>query len=147
MPFQLLSSSKQCCFSLSLCKLILVYYPLIHKLLWQAGRQRWGNFPSSKLHFLTKLHLDLPLTLRMLYLREDSGQDEGLRVLQGFIFAFLLCLHLEAMGNFSCGESTGVCGLAQMISKQRQGEREEQNRSQSRVLSFSLLTSRLNPRS
>lgn len=84
--------------------------------------------------------------LRMLHLREDSGQDEGLRALQGFILALLLCLHLEAIENFSCGESTVVCGLAQMISKQGQGERKEQSRSQSRVLSFSLLTSRLNPR-
>lgn len=98
------------------------------------GKQKWGNFPSSKLHFLTKLHLDLPLTLRMLYLREDSGQHEGLRALQGFLLALLLCLYLEAIGNFSCGESTVVCGLAKMISKQGQGEREEQSRSQSRVL-------------
>lgn len=72
----------------------------------------------------------------MLYLREDSGQDEGLRVLQGFLLALLLCLYLEAIRNFSCREFTVVCGLAQMISRQGQGEREEQSRSQSRVLQF-----------
>lgn len=70
----------------------------------------------------------------MLFLREDSGQDEGLRALQGFLLSLLLCLYLEAIGNVSHGEPTVVCGLAQMISKQGQGEKQEQGRSPSRVL-------------
>lgn len=61
-----------------------------------AGREREGNFPSPKRYFLTKLHLDPPLTLKMPYLREDSGWDGGLRVLQGFLLALPLRLNLEA---------------------------------------------------
>jgi len=74
----------------------------------------------------------------MPYLREDAGQDQGLRVLQGFLLAI--------PWNLSRGEPAVLCGSAIMISKQGQGETQGQSRSQTGVLSSSLLTPRFNPR-